>query len=42
MIINTLAVPPPSIRPSVRQDNNQRSEDDLTYILSHIVKSTKV
>ena len=41
MIINTLAIPPPSIRPSVRQDNNQRSEDDLTYILSHIVKSNK-
>ena len=33
MIIKNLAVPPPSMRPSIRQNNNQRSEDDLTYII---------
>ena len=42
MIITTLAVPPPSVRPSVRQSDNQRSEDDLTYALSNIVKSNKL
>jgi len=39
MIITTLAVPPPSVRPSVRMNDNQRSEDDLTYSLSSIVKA---
>jgi DNA-directed RNA polymerase beta' subunit len=39
MIITSLAVPPPSVRPSVRQSDNQRSEDDLTYALTNIVKS---
>lgn len=33
MICKVLPVPPPSVRPSVRQDNNQRSEDDLTVAL---------
>ncbi len=42
MIITSLAVPPPSVRPSVRQSDNQRSEDDLTYALSNIVKSNKL
>ena len=42
MIITTLAVPPPSIRPSVRQSDNQRSEDDLTYALANIVKANKL
>ena len=41
MIITTLAVPPPSVRPSVRQSDNQRSEDDLTYALANIVKVNK-
>merc|ERR1712166_866000 len=39
LICTTLAVPPPSVRPSVRQDNNQRSEDDLTYALMNIIKA---
>jgi DNA-directed RNA polymerase beta' subunit len=42
MIITSLAVPPPSVRPSVRQSDNQRSEDDLTYALVTIVKSNKM
>lgn len=41
MICKFLPVPPPSVRPSVRQDNSNRSEDDLTYALSNIVKSNK-
>ena len=42
MIITSLAVPPPSVRPSVRQSDNQRSEDDLTYALCSIVNSNKL
>lgn len=38
LICTTLPVPPPAVRPSVRQDNNQRSEDDLTHILAMIIK----
>ena len=41
MIITSLAVPPPSMRPSIRQPDNQRCEDDLTYALSSIVKTNK-
>jgi DNA-directed RNA polymerase beta' subunit len=41
MLITSLAVPPPSVRPSVRQSDNQRSEDDLTYALCNIVKVNK-
>lgn len=39
MICTTLPVPPPSVRPSVRTDTGQRSEDDLTHKLCDIVKS---
>ena len=42
MIITSLAVPPPSVRPSIRQSDNQRSEDDLTYALAMIVKANKL
>jgi DNA-directed RNA polymerase II subunit RPB1 len=42
MIINSLAIPPPSVRPSIRQSDNQRSEDDLTYGLAMIVKANKM
>lgn len=38
LIIKNMPIPPPSMRPSIRQNNNQRSEDDLTYIISNIVK----
>lgn len=39
MICTVLPVPPPSVRPSVQRDNNQRSEDDLTYVLLMIIKA---
>lgn len=39
MICTVLPIPPPQVRPSVVQDNNQRSEDDLTHKLSDIIKS---
>jgi DNA-directed RNA polymerase II subunit RPB1 len=38
MICKTFAVPPPSIRPSVKQDSQQRSEDDITHIIINIIK----
>jgi DNA-directed RNA polymerase II subunit RPB1 len=39
MICTALPVPPPAVRPSVRTDTGQRSEDDLTHKLCDIVKS---
>jgi DNA-directed RNA polymerase II subunit RPB1 len=39
MICTVLPIPPPQVRPSVIQDNNQRSEDDLTHKLFDIIKS---
>ncbi len=39
MICTVLPIPPPQVRPSVVQDNNQRSEDDLTHKLFEIIKS---
>ena len=42
MIITSLAIPPPAVRPSIRQSDSQRSEDDLTYGLSMIVKANKI
>ena len=41
MIYQALPVPPPSVRPSVTHDAQQRSEDDLTHILVNIIKSNK-
>lgn len=41
MICTVLRIPPPQVRPSVVQDNNQRSEDDLTHKLFDIVKNDK-
>jgi DNA-directed RNA polymerase II subunit RPB1 len=41
MICQVLAVPPPAVRPSVKYDSSQRSEDDLTYILVQIIKANK-
>jgi len=37
-ISQTLIVPPPAIRPSVKHDAQQRSEDDLTHILMQVIK----
>jgi DNA-directed RNA polymerase II subunit RPB1 len=41
MICTVLRIPPPQVRPSVVQDNNQRSEDDLTHKLVDIIKNDK-
>lgn len=41
MICTVLPVPPPSVRPSVKNDTGQRSEDDLTSTLQGIVKFNK-
>lgn len=39
MMCTVLAIPPPQVRPSVLQDNNQRSEDDITQKLIDIIKT---
>ena len=41
MVCKTLAVPPPAVRPSVKHDSQQRSEDDLTHIIVNIIKANK-
>ena len=41
MICNVLAIPPPAVRPSVRVDSHQRSEDDVTHNLSDIIRVNK-
>ena len=38
MICKNFAVPPPAVRPSVKHDAQQRSEDDLTHIIINIIK----
>jgi DNA-directed RNA polymerase beta' subunit len=40
MICSVLPIPPPQVRPSVIQDNNQRSEDDLTHKLFEIIMTS--
>lgn len=42
MMCTVLAIPPPQVRPSVLQDNNQRSEDDLTQKLVDIIKTNSL
>jgi DNA-directed RNA polymerase II subunit RPB1 len=42
LIITVLPVVPPSVRPSVRQYNSQRSEDDLTNKYYDIIKYCKM
>eukprot|EP00873_Tetraselmis_striata_P043909 jgi/Tetstr1/464173/TSEL_008978.t1 len=39
MLATVLPVPPPSVRPSAKNDMGQRSEDDLTTVLCNIVKT---
>ena len=41
MICTVFPVPPPSVRPSVRNDTGQRCEDDLTHKLCDIIKTNK-
>ena len=38
LICQTLAVPPPAVRPSVKHDSQQRSEDDISHIIVNIIK----
>jgi DNA-directed RNA polymerase II subunit RPB1 len=40
-ICQVLAVPPPAVRPSVKHDSQQRSEDDISHIIVNIIKSNK-
>lgn len=42
MICEVLPVPPPAVRPSVKQDAQQRSEDDLTHIYNNIIKNNNI
>jgi DNA-directed RNA polymerase II subunit RPB1 len=39
MVCSVLPVPPPAVRPSVKHDAQQRSEDDLTHIYCNIIKT---
>jgi DNA-directed RNA polymerase II subunit RPB1 len=41
MVCQVLPVPPPAVRPSVKHDAQQRSEDDLTHIYMNIIKTNK-
>ena len=40
-ICQALAVPPPAVRPSVKHDSQQRSEDDISHIIVNIIKANK-
>ena len=42
MICQVLPVPPPAIRPFVKHDAQQRSEDDLTHIYCTIFKNNQI
>ena len=39
MICQNFAVPPPAVRPSVKHDAQQRSEDDISHIIVNIIKT---
>ena len=41
MVCQVLAVPPPAVRPSIKHDSQQRSEDDITHIIVNIIKANK-
>jgi DNA-directed RNA polymerase II subunit RPB1 len=41
MICTVLHIAPPTVRPSVKMDVHQRSEDDLTHIYMHIIKTNQ-
>ena len=42
MVCQVLAVPPPAVRPSVKHDSQQRSEDDISHIIVNIIKANKM
>jgi len=39
MVCQVLAIPPPAVRPSVKMEGSQRSEDDITHIIVNIIKA---
>lgn len=41
MVCQVMLIPPPAVRPSVKTEGSQRSEDDLTHILVNIIKTNK-
>ena len=41
MICQVLAIAPPAVRPSVKHDSQQRSEDDISHIIVNIIKANK-
>ena len=41
MVCEVLAIPPPAVRPSVKHDTQQRSEDDISHIIVNIIKANK-
>jgi DNA-directed RNA polymerase II subunit RPB1 len=42
MICSVFPIPPPAVRPSVKQDDSQRMDDDLTHKLCDIIKCNNV
>jgi len=42
LICSVLPIPPPAVRPSVKQGGSQRMDDDLTHKLSDIVKFNNI
>ena len=42
LICSVLPIPPPAVRPSVKQDNTQLMMDDLTHKLCDIIKHNKI
>jgi DNA-directed RNA polymerase II subunit RPB1 len=42
MVATALVVPPPSVRPSSKNDMGQRSEDDITIGISNVVKFNNI
>lgn len=41
MVCQVLSIPPPAVRPSVKHDAQQRSEDDLSHIIVNMIKANK-
>jgi len=41
LIIQSLPIPPPHVRPSISMSSTQRCEDDITHLLATIVKTNK-
>jgi DNA-directed RNA polymerase beta' subunit len=40
-VCQVLAIPPPAVRPSIKMDGNQRSEDDISHTIVNIIKANK-